>query len=343
MKPFHLQGTDIVTVQNAFGALPVQRRTISDGAKILRAALDGGMTYFDTARAYSDSEEKIGLAFTGVARDKYYLATKTTALTPEGFWKDLHTSLEKLKTDYIDVYQFHQVSQAFAEGDGTGMYEAMLEAKKQGKIRFISVTTHKIGVAEQLVNSGLYATLQFPFSYLAGKKEIALVNLCKDKGVGFIAMKGLAGGLINNSRAAYAFMGQFDNVLPIWGVQHMHELEEWLSFIDNPPVMDDETLKFIEKERKELSGSFCRGCGYCMPTCPKGIQINQLARMSLMLRRAPSKMWLSDYWQAEMKKVETCINCRVCTTKCPYSLSIPELLKENYEDFFNVLSGNTKV
>ena len=342
MKRFHLAGTDIVTIQNAFGALPVQRRSIKEGAEILRAALDGGMTYFDTARAYSDSEEKIGLAFEGVPRDKYYLATKTMSTTPEGFWGDLHTSLEKLKTDYIDVYQFHQASKAYAPNDGTGMYEAMLEAKKQGKIRFISITAHKIGVAEEAVRSGLFSTLQFPFSYLAGEKELSLVNLCREKGVGFIAMKALAGGLITNSRVAFAFINKFDNVLPIWGVQKMGELDEWLSYINEQPTLDENAERFIEEERKALAGSFCRGCGYCMP-CPMGITINQCARMSLMLRRAPSKTWLSEYWQDQMKKIETCINCRKCASKCPYSLSVPELLKANHDDYFDVLAGKIEV
>ncbi|MBP5177312.1 MAG: aldo/keto reductase [Clostridia bacterium] len=342
MKKFYLQGTDIVTVKNAFGALPVQRRSIEDGAKLLRAAFDGGMTYFDTARAYSDSEEKIGVAFAGVPRDRYYIATKTAATTPEAFFSDLHTSLTNLKTDYVDVYQFHQATRVYCPGDGTGMYEAMQEAKRQGKIRFISITSHRIEVAESAVKSGLYATLQFPFSYLASERELALSALCKDNNVGFIAMKALAGGLINNAKAAFAFIDTFDNVLPIWGVQKQEELDEWLSFFKDSPAMSDEIQAFIEEEKKALSGSFCRSCGYCMP-CPMGIQINQCARMSHMIRRAPQKVWLGEYWQNEMKKIPSCINCRKCVSKCPYSLSVPELLKANYEDYFAVLSGKTKI
>ena len=222
------------------------------------------------------------------------------------------------------------------------MYECMLEAKAQGKIRHIGITAHKIQIAFDAVESGLYETLQYPFSYLAAEREKELVAKCKEKNVGFIAMKGLAGGLINKSEAAMAFMTQYDNVLPIWGIQRETELEEWLSYMENTPSMTGEIKEYIEREQKELSGEFCRGCGYCMP-CPKGIMINQCARMSLMLRRAPSASWLSENMQAEMKKIETCINCRKCVSKCPYSLNTPELLKKNYEDYKRILSGEITV
>jgi predicted aldo/keto reductase-like oxidoreductase len=197
-------------------------------------------------------------------------------------------------------------------------------------------------VAMECVESGLYETMQFPFSYLSSQKEIELVNLCKEKNVGFIAMKGLAGGLINRSDAAMAYMTQYDNVMPIWGIQRESELDEWLSYMDKTPELTGVIKEFIEKEQAELAGDFCRGCGYCMP-CPAGIQINNCARMSLMLRRAPSENWLTDAWQAEMKKIEGCLNCRACTTKCPYELNTPELLKKNYEDYKKVLAGEVSV
>ena len=194
----------------------------------------------------------------------------------------------------------------------------------------------------EAAESGLYETIQFPFSYLAGSKELELVETCRKNGVGFIAMKGLAGDLINNSKAAMAFMSQFDNVMPIWGIQRMSELEEWLSYMDSTPQMDSEISAFIDKEQKELSGDFCRGCGYCMP-CTVGIQINQCARMSLMLRRAPSDSWLSPHWQEEMNKIDNCVNCRLCASRCPYELDTPNLLRKNLADYRNVLAGRASV
>lgn len=341
MKQITLGSTGITVKQNAFGALPIQRVDMETAVSILHRAYEGGMRFFDTARMYTDSEEKVGKAFDGM-RDKIFIATKTMGRTPEDFWKQLDESLRLLRTDYVDIYQFHCVDQCYVPGDGTGMYECMLEAKAQGKIRHIGVTAHKLQVAFDCVESGLYETLQYPLSYLSSEREIELVKKCREKNVGFIAMKGLAGGLINNSRAAMAYMTQFDNVLPIWGIQKESELEEWLAFMDDTPAMTEELTAFIEKERQELNGEFCRGCGYCLP-CPKEIKINQCARMSLMLRRAPSKGWLTEDMQAEMKKTQDCMQCGQCTQRCPYSLPIPKLLKKNYEDYKRVLAGEIQV
>ncbi len=346
MKKITLGRTGITVPQNAFGALPIQRISKEDAVAILRRAYEGGMRYFDTARAYSDSEEKIGAAFGGDLfrnhREDVYIASKTMAKTPDGIRKDLDTSLTLLKTDYLDVYQLHCADQCYAPGDGTGIYECLLAAKEAGKIRHISITSHKIRVAMEAVESGLYDTMQFPFSYLSSDKELALVEACRRENVGFIAMKGLAGGLITRSEAIMAYMATFDNVLPIWGIQKMSELEEWLSYMDNTPEMTDDIRSFIAREVKELSGEFCRGCGYCMP-CPQGIAINNCARMSLMLRRAPSKAWTTPHWQEEMKKIESCIHCGRCASRCPYELNTPELLAKNYEDYKKVLAGEVTV
>lgn len=339
IKEITLGSTGIKTVQNGFGALPIQRVSKDDACRILRRAYEGGMTFFDTARAYSDSEEKIGLALSDV-RKSITITTKTGAQNLENMKRDLDTTLTNLKTDYLDVYQFHCAGRCFAPEDGSGMYEFMQELKAQGVVKHIGITCHKIGVAEECVDSGLYETMQFPLSYLSSERELELVKRCADRNMGFIAMKGLAGGLINNSKAAFAFMSQFDNVIPIWGVQRDSELEEWLSFMDEPVTLDEELLEFIAKEKKELDGEFCRGCGYCMP-CPQGILINSCARMSLMIRRAPTKAWMTPQWQQAMKDIEKCEQCGACKKKCPYELDTPNLLKRNYDDYFSVLRGET--
>ncbi len=341
MEKIRLGKTGIEAEKNAFGALPLQRRSLEDAVRILRRALDGGMNYFDTARAYSDSEEKLGAAFSG-CRDRLFIATKTAAQNAENFRRDLETSLRTLKTDYIDVYQFHNPAFCPKPGDGSGLYEAMLEAKKQGKIRHISITNHRLRVAEEAIESGLYDTLQFPYSYLSGEQEAKLVRMCREKDMGFIAMKALSGGLVRDARAACAFMNGQEGVLPIWGIQHMRELEEFLSFIQQPPRMDAEAERVIAGDREELCGDFCRGCGYCMP-CPAGIEINNCARMSLMLRRSPSAGWLSEGWQRKMEMIDGCLDCGGCEAKCPYSLPIRSLLKKNLEDYRRVLRGEVSV
>jgi len=214
METVRLGKTNLIVTKNGFGALPIQRISTEKACRILRKAYDNGINYFDTARFYTDSEEKIGCALSDV-RDKIIISTKTMALKVEDFWAQLNTSLSLLKTDYVDIYQFHNPPFCPKPDDGTGLYEAMLEAKEKGMIRHIGITSHKLPLAEEAVKSGLYETLQFPFSYLASEKEEALVRLCEEHDVGFICMKALAGGLITRSDAAYAFLAQYP-VAPLW-------------------------------------------------------------------------------------------------------------------------------
>ena len=332
-----LGNTGITVNKNGFGALPIQRISQEEAVKLIRRAYEGGITFFDTARVYTDSECKLGAALDGI-REKVFVASKTAAADAESFWRDLETTLKNLKTDYLDLYQFHNPAVCPKPGDGSGLYEAMTEAKKQGKIRHIGITNHRLMVAHEIVESGLYETLQFPFCYLATEKDMELVEKCKKAGMGFIAMKSLSGGLITNSRAAYAFAAQFDNALPIWGVQRANELEEFLSYVENPPVMTEELRQVIEKDRAELQGDFCRGCGYCMP-CPAGIEINTCARMSLLIRRAPAQAQLTPEMQEKMRKIEGCLHCNKCRSKCPYGLDTPALLEKNYKDYKEILKA----
>ena len=341
MQEVRLGRTGITVNRNGFGALPIQRVSRREAVRLLRMALDAGITYFDTARYYTDSEEKLGDAF-GTCRERVFIATKTGARTAKDFWKELETSLRMLQTDYIDVYQFHNPPFCPKPDDGSGLYEAMLKAREQGKIRFISITNHAAPVAEEAVASGLYDTLQFPFSYLAAQRDIDLVRRCAEADVGFIAMKSLSGGLITNARAAYAYAAGYPNVLPIWGVQRESELREFIRFMTDPPVMTDALQAVIDHDREELCGEFCRGCGYCMP-CPAGIEINNCARMSLMVRRSPTAYWLGEEGQAKMNKIKDCLNCGRCKSRCPYGLDTPNLLRRNLEDYERIIAGEISV
>ena len=338
MQKIELGSTGIVIEKNGFGCLPIQRITKDEAAYLLHKAYDGGINYFDTARDYSDSEEKVGYAFDGI-RDKVVIATKTHAQDASTFWEHLETSLRLLKTDYIDVYQFHNPSFCPKPGGEDGLYDAALEAKKQGKIRNISITNHRLAVAQEAIDSGLYATLQFPFSYLSGEQEQALVDGCREKKMGFIAMKGMAGGLIRDGLAAAAFMERQGGVVPIWGVQYEWELDQFLQCVREGAELTEEHRAVIARDREELVGDFCRGCGYCMP-CPAGIEINNSARMSLMLRRAPAAAWLTEEWQEKMHRIENCLHCNQCKGKCPYGLDTPTLLQKNYEDYWKVLEAS---
>lgn len=331
--------TGLETEQTGFGALPVQRVSMKEAVYLLQKAKDGGVEYFDTARSYTDSEEKLGNAFCGMW-DKVILATKTPAKNANDFWKDIATSLRNLKTDHIDIYQLHNPAFCPRPGDESGLYDAMLQAKKEGKIRFIGITNHRLHVAKEAVESGLYDTLQFPFSYLSTGPDLEIVQACKDKGVGFIAMKALSGGLITHSAAAAAWISAYNHVIPIWGIQKERELDEFLSYIPSPPTLTDEMRAVIERDKAELQGDFCRGCGYCTP-CPQGIEIQTCARASLLLKRSPAKMLFSEAGQKMMRKIEDCVECGHCISQCPYDLNTPSLLKKNYQDYKRVIAKNS--
>lgn len=338
MDNMRLGKTNLEVNKNGFGALPIQRRDERDSIEILKTAYDNGIDFYDTARFYTDSEEKLGKAFEDI-RENIYIATKTGMETVDEFWNDLETSLNELKTDYVDLYQFHNIS--FCPKEDDELYQAMLEAKNQGLVKHIGITTHKITIAHEALDCGLYETLQYPFSYLSGPEELELVEKCRQLDVGFIAMKAMGGGLIKNSKASFAYINQFDNVLPIWGIQKLSELNEFLSYDENT-VLDKELKKDIENDKKELGENFCRGCGYCMP-CPEGINVSLCARMSLWIRRFPTEPNMDEKTQEIMKKTLDCTECYSCVDKCPYELDIPELLKENYEDYKNVLTGKTVI
>ena len=333
--------TEIVANKNGFGALPIQRINEKDAIYLLHKAFDGGISFFDTARFYTDSEEKIGKAFKGM-RNKVTIASKTMAKNVTDFNNDLETTLKNLQTDYLDLYQFHNTAFCPVPGDESGLYEAMTKAVQKGYVRHIGITNHQLKIAHKAIDSGLYETLQFPFCYLSGEKELGLVHKCIEHEMGFIAMKALSGGLILNSYAAYAFLAQYNNVLPIWGIQREKELDEFLEYVKQPPLMNEIIMNFIKREREVLQGDFCRGCGYCMP-CPIGIEISNCARMSLLLRRSPVALQLTKEVQNKMSNIENCIQCDQCKERCPYGLDTPSLLQKNLEDYKYVLSGKITI
>lgn len=336
MKYIPLGKTGLLVSKTSFGALPIQRINFDEAKKIFLAAYESGVNYFDTAYGYTDSEEKIANALSPF-RDKLYIATKTPAKDTTAFWQHLETSLKRLNTSYIDVYQFHNPPFIPKPNDGSGLYEAMLEAKSKGLIRHIGITTHKLEFALEISKCGLYETLQFPFSVLSGEKDLEVVKECAKNGVGFVAMKAMSGGLLQSGRCTFSYIRQFENVVPIYGIQRMSELLEFLELEKNPPAFDDEMKAEIEKERHELSGNFCRACGYCLP-CPQGIPIPTCARISLLLSRSPYKKLLTLKSKANVDKISTCINCGACKSRCPYSLDTPALLKseqKKYYEFYN--------
>jgi aryl-alcohol dehydrogenase-like predicted oxidoreductase len=264
MEKMRLGRTNLTPCRTGFGALPIQRLTVPEAVGLLHKAYEGGINFYDTARGYSDSEEKLGIAFEGV-RKNVFIATKTHAHTRDQVLRDLETSLAKLKTDYIDIGQMHNPSEVPDPEDKDSAYAAFREMREQGVVRFIGMSQHKLHTAREAVRSGLFDTIQYPLSALSTEEEQKFILECKEADIGVIAMKALSGGLITNAATSFAFLRQFDNVIPIWGVQRETELTQLLSFEENPPLLDGAMWETILKDREQLSGAFCRACGYCSP------------------------------------------------------------------------------
>jgi aryl-alcohol dehydrogenase-like predicted oxidoreductase len=319
----------------AFGALPIQRVPLEESVVILRKAFEGGINYFDTARIYTDSERKLGAAFAGLRRE-VILSSKTMAKDSSGIEADLKVTLAELRTDYLDLYQFHNPATVPLPGDGSGRYETLAALKKSGVIRALGLTTHSLEKAKQALAAGLYDTLQFPFSILATPEEEALALATLEAGLGFIAMKALAGGLVSDIPAAVAYIGRFAHVAPIWGVQSLAELEDFIRLSAAPPVWDTAMAGRAAELRREVGANFCRGCGYCLP-CPQEIDIPFVARMDRLLRRSPWRRYAEEDWIRKMEKAAGCIRCGACASRCPYNLDTPELLAGNVEDYKNFM------
>lgn len=331
MELTRLGRTNLMVTRTAFGVLPLQRVDMAEAVRILKRAYDAGINFYDTARAYTDSEEKIGNALSDV-RDSIIIATKSTATTKAGVLKDIETSLKKLRTDHVDLLQLHNPSVLSDPNDPESGYAGLLAAREKGMTRFIGVTNHVLTRAAAAVDSGLYDTLQYPLCHISSPEDLALIERCRKADMGIIAMKPLSGGLITNARPAFVFLRQYENLVPIWGFQRMGELEELIALDTNPPAFDEEMRKVIEQDQKELASDFCRACGYCQP-CPSGIPISMAARMSLLLRRMPYKQFLSDEWNDRMHLVNECTECGHCRSKCPYGLDTPALLRKNLADY----------
>ena len=329
MEKIRLGRTELMVTKTAFGALPIQRISKEAAAKLVRRAYESGINYFDTANSYTDSEEKLSAALMDV-REQVIISTKSGATDKKTAMAHIENSIRHL--GYIDLFQFHNPAKLPDINDPDGAFAAALEMKERGYIRHIGITNHRHHVAKEAIESGNFETLQFPFCHLATEVDLEVVELCKKADMGFIAMKGLSGGLLTNAEACYAFMQQYENVVPIWGIQREEELDQWLDVTKRNVTMTPELQAVIDHDRRELAGAFCRGCGYCLP-CPAGIEINNSARMDMLLRRSPYQPYLSDEWYEKMHRIENCLHCDSCKSRCPYHLDTPALLQYMLKDY----------
>ena len=335
LEKVQLGKTNLTVTRLSMGCLPIQRRTLPDAVELLRYAYDAGVNFFDTAHNYTDSEEKLGAAFTDGRRDKVIIASKTMSTTYEKAMSQIDLSLRRLRTDYIDIHQWHNPTKIDGFLEARGPYQAMLDAKKAGKIRFIGITCHNLGVARQAIDSGAFATVQYPLSVLSSADEIAMTQECADKGIGVIAMKAMCGGLMEDGRLPFAFLRQYPHIVPIWGIQWAKELDQFLALEQTPEPFTAKMQEQIDAIRAKYGNEFCRGCGYCLP-CPANIVIPIFMRISFMISRFSFGSQFNEQRLEEAARIDNCTNCRACVARCPYELNVPEQLKRQQAEFYRM-------
>jgi predicted aldo/keto reductase-like oxidoreductase len=327
-----------------FGGIPIQRVSEEEAVDVVRRCYDLGLNYYDTARGYTTSEERIGKALEDV-RDRVILATKSHQRTAEGIERELEISLRNLRTDHIDIYQLHNVqteeqwSQVRAP---RGALEAVQAAKEQGKINHISVTSHSPDLAVEMVKTGLFETVMIPYNYLTTKPADELLPTCKKLNVGTIIMKPFGGGAFSNANTALKYvLSNPDCDLVIPGMMSVAEVEENIGVWMGDHTLTDEERRLIERDRERLGDQFCRSCNYCQP-CPQGIPISTILRTeSQVLRRMGWTESRVNSVKEAKEKLETCIHCGECESRCPYDLPIQELLPKAMQSLWDLMESRT--
>lgn len=344
MEKIKLGKTGMMVTRLGFGGIPIQRLNEEDAVKVVKRCLDLGINYYDTANGYTTSEERIGKAVKGRRKD-VFIATKTFPGTPEIINNNLDLSLKRLGTDYIDLYQFHGVNDMkTVEGilePETGLMKVFEAAKKAGKIRHIGVTSHQMDTARSLVKTGRFETLMFPFNFITNEPAKQLLPLCRENGVGFIVMKPLAGGMLDDATIAFKYLLQFKDVVAIPGIEKVSEIEEIASIYEGPARLTAAERKKMKEMVDELGTRFCRRCDYCQP-CQQGIPISMVMTFPTFVKRLPPDWYLRGFITEGMAKAAGCTECGECEARCPFGLPIREMLKENYDLYEQIKSG-TKI
>ncbi|MEW6388476.1 MAG: aldo/keto reductase [Thermodesulfobacteriota bacterium] len=321
--------TGLEVSEVGFGAIPIIRLSLDEAVRVLRRALERGITFYDTARLYVDSEEKIGQAFAG-QRQRVVLASKTIKRDRRGALEELETSLRYLRTDYLDLYQLHQVSQeadwqALTGPDGA--LDAVVRAKEAGRIRHLGFTSHSLEMAVKLVKTGLFSTVQFPFNFIEEEAATALHPLARERQMGMLAMKPFCGGLVEDARVALAYLRQFPDVIPLPGCDSPARVDQVVDFYEQALAVTPADRAAMDRYRAELGDLFCRRCEYCQP-CPQAVMVTPAMLYAIVAHRmGPAKA--AAFAEKTMESVRLCEECGECADRCPYHLPIPETLKKH--------------
>ena len=316
-----------------FGGIPIQWIDAEGTKNLMQKLMEAGVNYIDTARGYTVSEQYLGYGLEGI-RDKFVLATKSMARTKDAMAADIETSLKNLRTDYIDLYQVHNPSMEQLDtviGEG-GALEALLEAKKAGKIGHIGLTAHSAAVFERALSLDWVETIMFPYNIVENQGE-KLIAKCREKNIGFIDMKPLAGGAIENAALALRYVCSNPGVtVVIPGMAETSELEENVKACSDTSPITAQEKEEMDKIRQTLGTDFCRRCNYCAP-CSVGINIPSVFLFAGYLERYNLADWARDRYSTLPVKASACIECGECETRCPYHLPIRQKMKKCAEEF----------
>ena len=332
MKTIRLGKTELMVSKLGFGGIPIQRVSEDEAVAVVRRCLESGITFIDTANGYTTSEERIGKAISG-QREKLILATKSGARTREGVESHLKLSLERLGVESIDLYQVHGVND-FKSLEmilaPNGPMAVVQEAKRKGLVRHIGITSHSMDVAKEAVKSDRFETVQFPFNFITCEPADELLPLAREHDVGFIAMKPLAGGMLDNVTIAFKYLFQFPDVVPIPGIERVHEIDEIIQVLKGPREMTEAEQSEMQRLREELGTRFCRRCDYCQP-CPEEIAISMVVNIGSFAKRLPPERVFTGSIAKTLEKAANCTECGECEEKCPYHLPIREMIAERVE------------
>ena len=329
MKKVRLGKTNLKVSRVGIGGIPLQRPSEKDAIELVQYAVDNGINIIDTSIGYGQSEVRIGKALVG-RRDDVILITRTGRTDKKTVQEHLEKSMKQLQTDFIDIYEMHNISNAErfeqAMGEG-GSLEAMLEAKEQGKIGFLGFTSHCMETMIKAINSQHFDVILFPFNFVNNEAEKKLIPLTKKFDIGFTAMKPFAGGRLHDANLAIKYLLQFDNVIPVPGVEKKQEIEEIINIANGSWELSSPEKQQIESIRKELDKPFCQWCGYCQPGCPQEIRIPMVINAEGMFRLWPHDEMV-DMYKNLLEPAKSCIECEQCEESCPYNLPIIEMLVE---------------
>jgi len=321
--------TGLMVSKIAFGGIPIQRLGEREAADVVRGVIDLDINFIDTAQNYTTSEERIGLAIRGIPRDALVIATKTFARDKKGLLDSLDKSLKRLGTDYIDIYQHHNIM-TMDEYDvimgEDGAYEGMTEAIRAGKVRYPAFSSHRPEVAVKIMRDGHFAAVQLPFNYIDDAAAKEAIPLAKELDMGFLSMKPFGGGMLGDANLSMKYLAQFDSIVPDPGIEKLSQMEEIIRIVESGEKFSEADADAVARMKEELGASWCHRCDYCQP-CPQGISIWSVLTVESFSKRIPLAQLRAAHG-VNMEKARTCIKCRECVGRCPYGLSIPELITE---------------